>query len=48
MVVVSKFSMPPIVHFVRVSLCIYELSSEVLGIIHEAITFQQLLDEQND
>jgi hypothetical protein len=48
MVVVSKFSMPPIVHSIRVSLCTYELSSEVLGIIHKAITFQQLMDEQND
>ncbi len=40
--------MPPIVHSIRGSLCTYELSSEILGIIHEAIAFQQLPDEQND
>jgi len=36
--VASKFSMPPTMHTVRGSLCIYELSDEVLGIIHEGIS----------
>jgi deoxyribodipyrimidine photolyase-like uncharacterized protein len=35
LVVASKFSMPPIVHSIKRSLCTYELSSEFLGIIHD-------------
>jgi hypothetical protein len=38
LVVASKFTMPPTTHAVRGSLCTYELSSEVLVIIHESIS----------
>jgi hypothetical protein len=47
MIMVSKFSMPPITHFIIGSLSTYKLSKEVLGIIHVGVAYQQLIHEHD-
>jgi hypothetical protein len=44
----SKFSMPLIKHVVKGSMSTYELSIEVLGLIHEGLASWQLVDDQGD
>jgi hypothetical protein len=44
----SNFLMPPTMHTLKGSLCTYEVFDEVLGINHEGIYCQQLVDEQNE
>jgi hypothetical protein len=38
---------PPTIHFVRGLLSTYELSTKMLGIIHEGVSYQQLVDEHD-
>jgi hypothetical protein len=44
LIMASKFPMSPIIHAIKGSLCTYELFNEVLRIIHEGISYQQLVD----
>jgi hypothetical protein len=44
LILASKFPMSPTMHVIRGSLCTYELSNEVLRIIHESISYQQSVD----
>jgi hypothetical protein len=45
LVMPSKFVLPPTTHVVRASLCTYELSADVLAIIHEGMEHLWCTDE---